>query len=156
LQRKRISRTKSSKTVNANQPHIGKLSVDTHPQPRSTVHSITDLGTSKHPGSIILGNNEPTERVQEICTNYIESGKSYDRKTTIADSYFSAKIANGLLNDQDPKTMAECRKRSDWIQLKEAIQAKLASLTKRKVLTSAIPTPPNVFPVGFKWVFVRK
>jgi hypothetical protein len=120
------------------------------------VHSITDLGTSKHPGSIILGNNEPTERVQEICTNYIESGKSYDRKTTIADSYFSAKIANGLLNDQDPKTMAECRKRSDWIQLKEAIQAKLASLTKRKVLTSAIPTPPNVFPVGFKWVFVRK
>lgn len=82
----RISRTKSSKTFNANQPDVGKLSMDTHPQLRSTVHSITDPGTSEHPGSIVLGNNEPTERVQEISTNYIESGKSYDRKTTIVDS----------------------------------------------------------------------
>ena len=52
--------------------------------------------------------------------------------------------------------MAECKKRSDWTQWKEAIQAEIASLTKREVFTSAIPTPPKVFPVGFKWIFVRK
>jgi len=52
--------------------------------------------------------------------------------------------------------MAECKKRSNWTQWKEAIQAEIASLTKREVFTSAIPTPPKVFPVGFKWVFVRK
>ena len=52
--------------------------------------------------------------------------------------------------------MAECRKRSDWTQWKEAIQAEIASLTKIEVFTSAIPTPPKVFPVGFKWVFIRK
>jgi hypothetical protein len=52
--------------------------------------------------------------------------------------------------------MAEYKKCSDWIQWKEAIQAELASLTKREVLTSAIPTPPKVFPVGFKWAFIWK
>ena len=32
----------------------------------------------------------------------------------------------------------------------------MRSLAKRGVFTAAIPTPPNVFPVGAKWVFVRK
>jgi hypothetical protein len=27
---------------------------------------------------------------------------------------------------------------------------------KRKVFTYAMPTPPRTFPIGFKWVFVRK
>ena len=70
--------------------------------------------------------------------------------------YFSAAIAEVFLNDPDPKTMAVCKKRSDWAQWKEAIQAKIASLTRRGVFTSAIPTPSKVFPVGFNWVFVRK
>ena len=29
-------------------------------------------------------------------------------------------------------------------------------LTRRGVFTSTIPTPSKVFPVGFKWVFVRE
>jgi hypothetical protein len=49
--------------------------------------------------------------------------------------------------------MVECKKRSDWNKWKEAIEAELASLKKREVL---IPTPPKTFPVGFKWVFIRK
>jgi hypothetical protein len=57
----RISRTKSSKTINANQPQVGKHSVDTHPQPISTVHSITYTETSEHHDSIALGNNEPSK-----------------------------------------------------------------------------------------------
>ena len=52
--------------------------------------------------------------------------------------------------------MAECQKRSDWNKWKEAIQAELDSLKKREVFSSVIPTPHRVFPVGFKWVFVRK
>jgi len=52
--------------------------------------------------------------------------------------------------------MAECKKRLDWNKWKETIQAELASLTKRKVFSSVMPTPSKIFPVGFKWVFVRK
>ena len=65
-------------------------------------------------------------------------------------------IAEILKNDLDPKTMAECKTRSDWNQWKDAIQAEISSLTKRQVFSQVIPTPPQVFPVGFKWVFVRK
>jgi hypothetical protein len=35
--------------------------------------------------------------------------------------------------------MTECKKRSDWNKWKEAIQAELNSLKKRKVFTEVIP-----------------
>ena len=118
------------------------------------MHPNSNPGISEHPNSIVLGNIESNNGVKEISINYIDSGESYDRKTTIVDMYFSAAIVEIFLNDPNPKTMAECKKRSDWAQWKEAIQAEIASLTRRGVFTSAIPTPSKVFPVGFKWVFV--
>jgi len=82
--------------------------------------------------------------------------ESFDRKTTIVDSYFSAMIAEILENDPDPKTIVECKTRTDWNQWKDAIQAEISSLTKRQVFSQVIPTPPQVFRVGFKWVFIQK
>ena len=74
----------------------------------------------------------------------------------IVDTFFSEKIAHELHNDPDLKTLVECCKRPNWTQWKNAVQSELDSLTKRKVFTSAIPTPVSIFPVGYKWVFVRK
>jgi hypothetical protein len=161
--RPRISRTKSSKSVNPSQPQVGRHPIvdknpklGPNPQPGSMVHPNSDPGTSEHPDSIILGNDESINGVKEISINYINSGESYDHKTTVVDMYFSTAIVEIFLNDPDPKTMAKCKKLSNWAQWKEAIQAKIASLTRRGVFTSAIPTPSKVFPVGFKWVFVQK
>ena len=94
--------------------------------------------------------------MQEISINHVDSGESFDRKTTTVDIYFAEKIADTLLTDHDPKTMSKCKKCSDWLKWKDAIQAELASLNKQKVFTKAIATPPRVFPMGFKWVFVHK
>jgi hypothetical protein len=52
--------------------------------------------------------------------------------------------------------MAECKKHSDFNKWKEAIEAGLNSLKKRKVFTEVIPTPPRTFLVGFNWAFTRK
>ena len=52
--------------------------------------------------------------------------------------------------------MTECKKRSDWVKWKEAIEAELSSLYKRKVFSEVLPTPRGIFSVGYKWVFVRK
>jgi hypothetical protein len=52
--------------------------------------------------------------------------------------------------------MVGCKKCSDWNKWKEAIEAELNLLNKRKVFTEVIPTPPRTFLVGFNWVFVRK
>jgi hypothetical protein len=52
--------------------------------------------------------------------------------------------------------MAECKKCSDWNKWKEAIEAELNSLKKRKAFTDVMPTPPRTFPIEFKWVFIWK
>ena len=75
------------------------------PQRSSVVHSMT--GTSKNPDSIVLGNHKQSTRVNEISTNYIDSGESYNLKSTFVDIYFSTTVANNHLNDHDPKTMAK-------------------------------------------------
>jgi hypothetical protein len=43
-----------------------------------------------------------------------------------------------LLNDPDPKTMAECKQRSDWIKWKEATEVELDSLRKREIFSNVI------------------
>ena len=120
------------------------------------MHVNNGAGISENPDSIVVGNNEESQGVMEIFTNFINSEGSFNRKTTIINNNFSSKIASDLQPDPEPKTMAECLKRSDWIKWKEAIEAELLSLKKREVFTSVMPTPRNTFPVGSKWVFVHK
>ncbi|KAM2185912.1 hypothetical protein PS2_030662 [Malus domestica] len=61
-----------------------------------------------------------------------------------------------LSDDIEPRSVDECRRRTDWSNWKQAIQVELDSLVKRKVFGHVVPTPPRVKPVGYKWVFVRK
>jgi hypothetical protein len=117
---------------------------------------ITETKTSEIPGNLVLENYETSKRIEEISINYTSSGKVYDRNITIADLCFSTIIVENFLNDPNPKNMPGCKKHSDWNKWKDAIETELNSLKKRKVFTNMIPTPPRNFPVGFKWVFVRK
>jgi hypothetical protein len=115
------------------------------------------MGRSECPHSVVLGNHyEWVDDHEEIATNYVESGESYHRKTTVIDIYFTSKIANSLDPDPEPKSMIECWKHSDWDKWKAAIEPELCLLCKREVFGPAAPTPPNVIPVGCKWVFLRK
>ncbi|KAL6313754.1 hypothetical protein AAG906_010173 [Vitis piasezkii] len=61
------------------------------------------------------------------------------------------KMASNIIrNDEDPepRNVEECRHRNDWPKWKEAIQAKLNSLTKREVFGPVVQTPEVVKPVG--------
>jgi hypothetical protein len=111
---------------------------------------------SENPDDLVLGNHETSMGIQEISINYTSSGEVYDHSTTIVNPCFSTIIAENFLADPDPKTMAECKRRSDCNKWKEVIEAKLNSLKKRKVFTDVIPTPPRIFSIGFKWVFIWK
>ena len=77
--RQRIPWTKSTKSVNTSQPKIGRHpKMDTNPisgpnpQLGSMVHPNTDPGTSEHPDSTVLGNDESHKGVKEIFINYID------------------------------------------------------------------------------------
>ncbi len=117
------------------------------------MHSISDNGTLECPNAVILGNTEPSTGVHEISVNYVESGESFNRNTTIVDTYLASSVADTIQYYPDPKSMVECKKRSDWNKWKEAIEAELASLNKRKViLISNIYTSKNL-PRGFQMGF---
>ena len=51
--------------------------------------------------------------------------------------------------DLEPRNVEECRHRNNWSKWKEAIQAKLNSLTKREVFGPVVQTPKDVKPVGY-------
>jgi hypothetical protein len=112
--------------------------------------------TSKNLDALVLGNHEASMGIQEISINYTRSGEVYNRSTTIVNSCFSTVIAENFLADLDSKTMAECKGLSDWNKWKEAIEAELNLLRKRNVFIDVIHTPPRIFHVGFKWVFIQK
>ena len=154
---------KQKKTENATQPLVERhledivFPVDIYnPHPSSVMRINTEAGTSEDPRSIVSGSHDESLRVNEIAINFIETGESYDRKSIIVDCYFSKQIANILEINSDPKSMTECKKRSDWDKWKIAIETEIASLNKRKVFSAVMPTPPSILPVGYKWAFIRK
>jgi hypothetical protein len=76
------------------------------------VHITEQAGGSEDPDSLILENHDEFYGVQKISINYTSSGELLDHTTTVVNSYFSTMVAD-LLNDPKPKTMAECKQRSD-------------------------------------------
>ena len=97
--------------------------------------------------------------IEEISINYMNQGEIWDRRNTLVSNAFSFQVAKGIMqnnDDQKPQTINECRNRQDWEKWKEAIQAELNCLAKREVFGPVVPTPENVKPVGYRWVFVRK
>jgi hypothetical protein len=119
------------------------------------VHTIEQTGGSEDPDSLVLGNHDEFHGVQEISINYTSPEELFDHTITVVNSCFSIMVAD-LLNDPNPKTISECKQRSDWIKWKKAIETELDSLRKREVFSNVIPTPPRTYPVGFKWVFIWK
>ena len=96
---------------------------------------------------------------EEISINYVMFGNKWNRNQIDVDDIFACNIALEVLNDNmdhEPMSIGQCRQRDDWPKWKEAIEADLKSLKKRKVFGPIVRTPKGVKPVGHKWVFVRK
>ena len=130
---------KQKKTVNTTQPLVERHLEDiqcpmdrSDPQYSLVMHINTEAKTLEDPRSIILGIHDESLRVDEIAINFIETGESYNHKSIIVYIYFSEQIVNILQTDSDPKSMTECKKRSDWDKWKVAIETEIASLYKGK------------------------
>jgi hypothetical protein len=101
------------KKVNTSQPKVDGHQVDMiNPRPNLHVHTTEQTGGSKDLDSLVLGNHDEFHGVQEISINYTSFRELLDRTTMVVNSCFSTMVAD-LLNDPDPKTMAECKQRSD-------------------------------------------
>jgi hypothetical protein len=81
------------------------------------VHTIEQTERLEDFDSLILENHDEFYGVQEIFINYTSFRELFDRTTMVVNSCFSTMVAD-LLNDPNPKTMAECKQHSDWIKWK--------------------------------------
>ena len=83
-------------------------------RPSANVHTNKSTRTLEQPVSNNLGNHEePDDSVEEITINYVVTGELYNQKTTIVNTDFVSTIAIAITEDPEPKSMAECQKRSD-------------------------------------------
>jgi hypothetical protein len=121
------TRKVTSTIVNADQHQVDKHQLDIinpnnmdvqqiHHIPSTSAQNNRSARTSEDPDSIVVGNHDESQGIQEISINYIDSGESYNRKTRNVDIYFATKIASELRIDPEPKSMAGCIKRSDWVK----------------------------------------
>jgi hypothetical protein len=144
------------KIVNVSKPVVDRHLMDIPQSGTQARYRNKNARMSKNLDDLVLGNHETSMGIQEISINYTSSGELHDHSNTIVNLCFSTIITENLLANPNPMTMAQCKRRSDWKKWKEAIEAELNSLKKRMVFTKVIPTPPRIFPIGFKRVFIRK
>ncbi|KAL0342624.1 UNVERIFIED_CONTAM: Retrovirus-related Pol polyprotein from transposon RE1 [Sesamum calycinum] len=96
---------------------------------------------------------------EEISINYVLNGICWNRNKVIVDDIFAYNVALNVIHDNEdhePKSIQECRQRTNWPKRKDAIEVGFNSLAQRKVFGPVIRTPEDVKSVGYKLVFVRK
>ncbi|PRQ53193.1 putative RNA-directed DNA polymerase [Rosa chinensis] len=139
----------------ANEAQINPLIIDTQ---NPSHENVPDYGYVQETSLGDASVSEPIHENIEISVNYTSVHGTWERNSIIIDDVFAYSVAREIIetDDIEPRSVDECQRRADWPKWKDAIQAELDSLTKRKVFGKIVPIPPNTKPVGHKWVFVRK
>ena len=159
-----------SHIANESQPRLKRGrpvgSKDKNPQTRKEAKRrdgpSEDVETLNESSDIIeISVPEETDQVpeihenKEISINYVNNGIQWNRqKLNVADA-FAYHIALNVINDgedHEPKSIKDCRQSENWLKWKDAIEAELNSLHKRKVFGHVVRTPESVKPVGYRWV----
>jgi hypothetical protein len=138
------------KSLNISQHVVDRHLVGIPQSSTQALYRNENASTLENLHDLVSGNRETSMGIQEISINYTSFGEVYDHSTIIANPCFSAINAENILANPDPKTMAACKRRSDWNKWMEAIEVELNLLKKRKMFTDVIPTSPKIFPLGFK------
>ena len=154
---------KCGRPFGSNDSHPRKRKPTTHASEEPTLNPIVTY--SLYPtheeildyGSVIEKTNPPPES-HEILIYHASLDDVWCRNEMIIDDALAYAVAIEimLIDDIKPRSVDECRRRTDWSNRKQAIQVELDSLVKHKVFGPVAPTPPHVNLVGYKWVFVRK
>jgi hypothetical protein len=102
------------KIVNVNQPRVDRHLMDIPQSSTQVRYRKESASTSENPNALVLGYHEASTGIQKNSINYTSFGEVYCRSTTIVNPCFSTIIAENFLADPDHKTMAECKRHSDW------------------------------------------
>ncbi|KAM1696924.1 hypothetical protein ACFX13_031796 [Malus domestica] len=107
--------------------------------------------------NVLKETNHPSEN-RDISVHYASLDDVWCRNEMIANDALTYAITTEIIlsDDIEPRSVDECRRRTDWSNWKQAIQVKLNLLAKLKVFGPVALTLSHVKPIGHKWVFFRK
>ena len=154
-------KTKSNKkTLSLLEPLEEDRHEEDNPSTCAPAPNNHNTGIAERLDQNIFGNYEDlVDAIIEVSMNFVNTRKRYNRNIIVLQRNFSSITALTISNDNldpEPKSIAECRKHSNWVRWKQAIEVELESLNKRKVFCSVIRTPQNVITIGYKCLFIRK
>ena len=143
---KNPQKTKSNKeTLSLLEPLEEDRSKDENPSTFALAPNNHNTGIAERPNQNILGNDKGLVKVNiEVAMNFVNTGETYNINITVVDDIFASTTALTISNDNldpEPKSIAECRKCSNWVRWKQAIEAELDSLNKRKFFCCVVRTP---------------
>ncbi|KAM2404978.1 hypothetical protein ACFXTH_032242 [Malus domestica] len=107
-----------------------------------THEEILDYGS-------VLEETNPHPENREISVHYASSDDVWRRNKMIVDNALVYAVTTEIMlsDDLEPRSIDECRRRTDWSNWN---QVELDSLAKSKVFGPVTLTPPHVKPVGYK------
>ncbi|XP_019184046.1 PREDICTED: uncharacterized protein LOC109178951 [Ipomoea nil] len=147
----RIGKISQSLQKNVNRPEDDRPEDGEPSEPARALNNM-NTGNAEHPDQNILGNDDDLVDVNiETAINFVDTGETYNRDLIVVDDTFAYAVACNIPQnnlDPEPKSITECRKRSDWLKWKQAIEAELNSLNQRKVFGPTVLTPKDVIPIG--------
>ena len=118
---KNPQKTKSNKeTLSLLEPPEKDRSEDDNPSTFACAPNNHNVGIAKRLDQNILGNDEDLVDVNiEVAMNFVNTGETYNINITVIDDIFvfitTLTISNDNL-DPESKSIAECRKHSDWVR----------------------------------------
>ncbi|GJY57349.1 hypothetical protein Tco_0456464, partial [Tanacetum coccineum] len=147
---KRLKRGRPTSSKDKN-PHKRKGTEKNSDHDENVLNETQDIKTSPE--------EEMNDINKEMSINYGQTQILWDRNE-IGDinEIFSYSIASDIIygdDDPEPKSVIDCQRRPNWVKWKDAIQAELNSLNKRKVFGPIVTTPKDVKPIGCIWIFVK-
>ena len=132
-----------------NDPNVQECVPEETQNKQECVPEVTQDKTNQE-----MKNPEDIEN-HEISIDYVNTGGLWNHnKMENIDEIFSYSVACDVVNgseDPEPRSVTECQNRPDWTKWKDAIQAELSSLNKRKVFGPIILTPEVVRPVAVSY-----
>ena len=134
-------------------------SKDRNPRKRKTTNDQNDIVKGTPEESQDQDNEPETQVSEELLISSTGDGLNLNRSEIKVDNAFAYNVALEIMQDSEdlePRSVEDCRHRSDWPKWQEAIQSELNSLAKREVFGPVVQTSNGVRPIGYKWVFVRK
>ncbi|XP_019159318.1 PREDICTED: uncharacterized protein LOC109156009 [Ipomoea nil] len=146
-QKTRIGKISKLLQKNVNRPEDGRPKDGEPSEPARALNNM-NTGDAEHPDQNILGNDDDLVDVNiETAINFVDTGETYNRDLIVVDDTFAYAVAYNIPQnnlDPEPKSITECRKRSDWLKWKQRNENNEVVRYKARLVAQGFTQRPGI------------